>query len=258
VATKVDWSTLSPHLSIVDQDSHRSTNVPLDQNSPEFPWITKDTDFIEWESDEKPQALWLSGHRDGMKEVTSQVIHYAKEKAIQSNGCALYFFCASAREVRRSIATIFAHTLLRQIVCFSGGDGQAITTAFLMSLLEGHIQRNLPGFKKDDSLDTTVKRILDVPDEDLRIALVKAIAVAKLRDLSLIIDGISIATSKDDAFVRNVSFLVDHMVDARTTRFKALLTSPQHSELRGLLGHLPSIELDKERNGCASIMPVSE
>jgi hypothetical protein len=256
VAT-VDWSTLSPHLSFVDQDSHRSANLPLDQNAPEFPWITKDIDFMKWESDEKSQALWLSGPRDGMKEVSSQAIYNAKENAIQSNGCILYFFCATAGEARGSIATVFAHTLLHQIVCFSGA-GDQITTAFLTSLLEGHSQRSLSGFEKDDPLDTTVKKILAVPDEDLHIALVKAIAIAKLENLSLIIDGINIAVPKGNVFVRNVSILVDYMIEARTTRFKALLTSPQHSDLRGLLGHLPSIEFDRERNGCLSVIPLSK
>jgi hypothetical protein len=243
-------------LSIVDQDSHRSTNAPLDQNAPEFPWVTKDIDFMKWESDEKSQALWLSGPRDGMKEVSSQVI--AKEKAIRSNGCVLYFFCTTAREARRSIATVFAHTLLHQIVWFSGAGDQAITTAFLMSLLEGHIQRSLSDFKKDDPPDTTVEKILAVPDKDLHAALIKAIAIAKLEDLSLIIDGISIAAPKGDDFVRNVSFLVDYMIDVGSTRFKALLTSPQHSELSGLLGHLPSIEFDQERRGSVSRIPVTE
>jgi hypothetical protein len=189
--------------------------------------------------------------------VSSQVIYNAKEKAIRSNGCVLYFFCTTAGETRRSIATVFAHTLLHQIVCFSGA-GDQITTAFLMSLFEGHIQRSLSDFKKYDTLDTTVKKILAVPDEDLHIALVKAIAIAKLENLSLIIDEISIAVPKGDDFVRNISLLVRRMMDTRTTRFKALLTSPQHFELRGQLGHLPSIELDKERNGCVSIISVSE
>ena len=188
-----------------------------------------------------------------MKEVASQVI--AKEKTIRSNGCVLYFFCASAGEARRSIATIFAHTLLRQIVSFSSAGDQAITAAFLISLLEGHIQRSLSGFKKDDTLDTTVKKILTVPDEDLHIALVKVIAIAKLEGLSLIIDGIGITVSRDVTFVRNVSLLVRRMMDAGTTRFKALLTSPQDYELGRLLGHLPSIEFDQERKGCAPIIP---
>jgi hypothetical protein len=254
---KVKWSTLSSQLSFIDQDSHRSTNVPLDQNTPEFPWITKNIDFIKWESDEKLQALWLSGPRDHMKEVSSQVIYNAKENAIRSNGCVLYFFCATTREAQSSIATVFAHTLLHQIVCFSGA-GDQITTAFLTSLLGGHIQRSLSDFKEDATLDTTVKKILAAPDNDLHTALVKAIAIAKLENLSLVIDGISILGPKDDVFVRNVSFLVDHMIDAGTTRFKALLTSPQHFELRGLLGHLPSIEFDQERNGCLSIIPITE
>jgi len=249
VATEIDWPTLRGQLSIVDQDKHRCTIVPLDQKAPKFPWITKDMDFLKWESDEKFQALWLSGPRNCMKEVSSQVI--AKEKAFRPNGCVLYFFCAAAREARGSIATVFAHTLLHQIVCYSGAGDQAIPTAFLMSLLEGHIQRSLSRFGEDDDLETTVKNILDVPDEDLHIALVKAIAIAKLEDLSLTIDGINIAVSKGDTFVQNVSFLVDHMMDARTTRFKVLLTSSQHLELGGLLGHLPSIELDRERKGYA-------
>jgi len=128
-----------------------------------------------------------------------------------------------------------------------------------MSLLGGHIRRGLSGFKKDDTLDTTVKKILDVPDEDLHIALVKVIAVAKLEDFSLIINGISIDISRNVTFVRIVSLLVRRMMDARTTRFKALLTSPQGFELRGFLGQLPSIELDQERKGSAPyLLPVTK
>lgn len=254
-------------MSVVDQGTtYRSTYVPVDQNSPDFPWVTKNIDFTKWESDEKQQALWLSGACDaGTKEVSSQVIYNAKKKATQSNGCVLYFFCATATESRDSIATVFVHTLLHQIVGFSGDEtAQAITTTFLTSLLDGHIRRSLSGFKKDDPLVKTVERILDAPSYDLHIALINALAKAGPQHLSLIIDGISIAAMKGDVFVRNVSLLVNHMIAAGAvgavgaTRFKALLTSSQYSELKGFLGDLPSIQFRQEREGCLSMIPETE
>jgi len=248
----VDWDILSPHLSVADQDKHRSTISPLDRNEPKYFWITRNIDFTQWESDENWQALWLSGPHDrGMKEVSSHIIEATKEKAIQPNSSVLYFFCSTATRAQGSIATVFAHTLLHQIVCSSSADkAKTIATTFLRSLLEEHIrQRRLSRFKKGDSLPTSVKDILNVPDNELHRALVEATKAAKIQDLSIIIDGIDIIL-QEKVFVQNIYLFVKDMISA-APKFKALFTTLQNVDLQEMLGRLPCtcIEYDKERKG---------
>jgi hypothetical protein len=250
VETEIDWNTLSDQLSIADQDKHRSTISLLDRNEPKYFWITKNVDFTQWESDENSQALWLSGpsHR-GMKEVSSHIIGVTKEKAIQSNSSVLYFSCSAETATRGSIVTTFAHTLLHQIVrSLSDGKARSIAATFFKTLLRGDFRRSSVRFEQSDSRDTTVKKILNLPDDMLHDdlvgkALVEAIRGAGIRVSSLIIEGVEGAV-----FVQNVYFLVKHMMDA-DPKFKALVTSPQSTDLQKMQGTLPCIEYDKERQG---------
>jgi len=246
-----------PHLSVADQDKHRSTISPLDRNEPKYFWITRNIDFTQWESDENSQALWLSGPHDrGMKEVSSHIIEATKEKAIQPNSSVLYFFCSTATRAQGSIATVFAHTLLHQIVCSSSADkAKSIATTFLRSLLGEHIRqrRRLSRFKENDSLSTSVKTILDVPDNELHRALVEAIRTAEIQELSIIVDGVDITSPGGGVFVQNIYFLVKDML-VTDPKFNVILTSIQNADLQNTLGRLPctSIEYDKERKG----MPI--
>jgi hypothetical protein len=246
-----------PHLSVADQDKHRSMIPPLDRNEPKFFWITRNIDFTQWESEENSQVLWLSGpHNRGMKEVSSHIIEAAKEKAIQPNSSVLYFFCSTATMTRGSIATVFAHTLLRQIVCSSSADkAKSIAVTFLRSLLGEHIRRwRLSRFKENDTLSTSVKTILGVPDNELHFAIVESIRIAEIQELSIIIDGVDITSPDGEVFVQNVYFLVKDMMVTHP-KFNVVLTSIQSTDFQNTLGRLPctSIEYDKERKG----LPIS-
>ena len=245
VETKIDWDILRGQLSVADQDRHLSTISPLDWNEPKYFWITKNIDFTQWVSDASSQALWLSGpdHR-GMKEVSSLIIGAAKEKAIQPNSSVLYFFCSTATTTRGSIATVFAHTLLYQIVRSSSADKtKLIAVAFLKALL-GDLSR----FTESYSPSAMVEAILNVPDKELYKPLVEAFQTAEIQELSIVIDGVDITVQEDRVFVQNVYCLVKHMMNLNS-KFKALITSPQNSDLQNMLGRLPCIEYDKERKG---------
>jgi hypothetical protein len=248
VEKEINWRILSSQLSVADQDKHRSTISRLDWNEPKYFWITNNVDFIQWKSNKSSQALWLSGpdHR-GMKEVSSHIIGATKEKAIQPNSSVLYFFCSTAATTQGSIATVFAHTLLHQIVCSSSDDKAIqIAKAFLKSLL--HVQRDFSLFKKNHSLSETVEIILRAPASELRGALVAAIKIAEFQQLSIIIDGIDNTTQDEETFVQFVYFLVRHTTNTNS-KFKAFLTSSQNPDLLNTLGRLPGIEYDKERKG---------
>jgi len=213
--------------------------------------MTKNIDFTQWESDENLQALWLSGlDQRGMRVVSSHIIGAAKKKAHKPNGFVLYFFCSTATEARGSIATVFAHTLLHQIICSSSDNkAKAIVVAFLKSLLEAHSQRQrLSRFKKSDSLSKSIEILLNVPDNELHRALVEASRTAGIQELWIIIDGIDIITPEDNVFVQNVYCIVKHMMDS-IPKLKALLTSSQNSNIQNILGRLPCIEQDRERQG---------
>jgi len=253
VEAEIDWDVLSGQLSVVDQDKYRSTVRLLDRNEPRFFWITKNIDFTRWESDANLPALWLSGpHNRGMEEVSSHIIGAAIEKARPSNGSVLYFFCSTATKGRGSIATVFAHTLLHQIVTSSSADkAKSITAAFLKSLLGEHIRRRRSSrFKENDSLLVSLENILDASDDELRRAFVEATGTAGIQELSIVIDGIDITIPEGVVFVHTVYSLMKDIVHANP-KFKVLLTSIHNTALQNTLGMLPCayIEYDKERMG---------
>ena len=225
-------------LSVVDQDQYRSTMPPFDFNNPNFFWITKNIDFAQWESVDTPRALFLSapfGH--GTTEVCSQIIELAKKKARETNGAALYFFCSSAPQSRRSATLI--HTLLCQIIC-SSSDGRtnSIAAGFLNALIGGHYQRS-PDIREDDSVDETVRKLLDAPDSELLEALAEAIKKAGIQELSIIVDGLQENTG--------VASGIFELLSEASPKSKLLLTS-QHPLERTPYG-MASIEYGKERKG---------
>jgi len=245
VDKEINWEILSSQLSVADQDKHRSTISRLDWNEPKYFWITKNHDFTQWESNKSSQAFWLSGpDHCGMTEVSSHIIA-AKERAVQPNSSVLYFFCSTATTTRGSISTVFAHTLLHQIVRSSSADkAKPIATTFLKSLLG----ENLLRFKGNLSPSTLVETILDAPDRELHRALLEAIKKADIQELLVIIDGIDITAQEEVVFVQNIYSLVRHTMHT-SPKSKALITSSQNSDLQNTLGRLPYIEYDKERKG---------
>ncbi|KAF8536540.1 hypothetical protein BDD12DRAFT_781372, partial [Trichophaea hybrida] len=79
----------------------------------------------------------------------------------------------------------------------------------------------------------------------------EATKIAKIQELSIIIDGIDITVPEGVVFVHNVYSFVKYMVDANP-KFKVLLTSSQNANLQNTLGRLSytCIEYDKERKEC--------
>ncbi|KAF8541192.1 hypothetical protein BDD12DRAFT_531320 [Trichophaea hybrida] len=233
----IGWDQLSRQLSVIDQDKHRSPISPFNRNEPNHFWISKNIDFTQWESADPPRALLLSapfGH--GSTEVCSHIIN--QEKVSGENGPVLYFFCLSATKAKRS--TSLTHTLLYQIVSCSSENANSIAAAFLNTLVGRHFQRCTPDFKEDDSLDTTVKKVLDAPDNELIEALAEAIKKAGIRKLTIIVDSL---------WGDIASLLIENILEA-TSRLKALLTSRQNTSLGEIPDGILFIEYNKERNEC--------
>ncbi|KAF8531950.1 hypothetical protein BDD12DRAFT_902622 [Trichophaea hybrida] len=242
IKTKTDWTMLRGHLSIIDQDQHRSEILRHDWNEPKFYWITKNIDFTQWESANDSRALFLSappGH--GTTEVCAHVIDLAKENSSQTNNSVLHFFCSTATEY--TLSTVLTHTLLNQIVCCSSaGKADSIATAFLNTLLGGHFRQRKQDFKEDDPLNETMKKILNAPENVLMEALAEAIKKARIQNLSIIVDGLW-----GDIAYWLVKLIMSVM--QATPKLKALLTSAQNPDGKILDGML-CIEYDKERQEC--------
>jgi hypothetical protein len=232
----IDWDTLSDQLSVIDQDEYRSTISPFNWDEPENFWISKNIDFMQWESANDSRTLLLSAlFAHGMTEVCSHFIDLAK--ASPTNGPVLYFFRSSVSKVRHS--TCLTHTLLHQIVrCSIAGKANSIAAGFLSTLVNGHFRRRSSDFGEDDPWDMTLKKILDAPDDELIEALVEAINKAEIRELSIIVDGLW-----EGAADRFVQFTMDSKL-----KFKALLTCQPHS-LQNLPDRILCIEYGKERKG---------
>jgi hypothetical protein len=221
-------------LSVADQDEYQSTISPFDWNEPKNFWITRNLDFTQLQA---PLALLLSApHGHGTTEICSHLIDVIKKKAARTNGSVLYFLCSPPTEARCS--TILTHTLLSQIVCCSSaGKANPIAAAFLSTLVDGHFQQRSQNFREDDTLDTTVEKILDAPDNELIRALAEAIKKAGIQELSIIVDGLQ----------EDIVCWLFQLIRRATSKLEALFTS------RHPCGKVPDgmayIEYDKERKG---------
>jgi hypothetical protein len=172
-----------------------------------------------------------------MTELCSHIIDLVKEKASQTNSSVLYFFASSTTKAKSF--TDFTHTLLHQIVCCSAGNADSIAATFLNTLPGGYFQRCTQAFMEDDSISTTIEKILDAPENVLIEALVKAIVNAGIQDLWIIVDGMS-----EDI----VNLVVKHIMRA-TRKLKALFTIDESPTYGGIRDRLICIEYDKERKG---------
>jgi ankyrin repeat domain-containing protein 50 len=252
----VDLDLFLPMLSVVDQEKHKSTIPPLDYEHPMFCWIFKNIDFVQWNSASCPEVLWLSGPpKRNIHQVSSYIVDREKNRALDTQHLVLYFFCSAAAR-KRSIITAFVHTLLYQIVCCSPTDrGILIVRSFLHSLLDGTLEKKEDPnwkqiFKEGDTLDSSIKKILNAPANALWTALVAVLSEEQQRDLWVVVDGLDKVEHQYGEFIRGVREFVANLLN-RTLKFKALLTSRPQAEIKEVFNEVLCIEYNKERKGLA-------
>jgi len=177
-----------------------------------------------------------------------------KSEVLKTQNFALYFFCSTAI-IEKSILVVFVHTLLHQIVsCPPIERGILIVRGFLHFLLEGIFKKEAApnweqqDFKKKDSLDTNIKKILDAPAHELWAALEFVLGDEQQRQLSVVVDGLDKIKHQKSEFIREVRTFIEHLQKS-TLKVKALLTSQPQTEIKELLDGLLCIECDKERKG---------
>jgi hypothetical protein len=249
----VDLNQFLGLLSVVDQEEHKSTIPSLDCEQPNFFWVFRNIDFEQWLSASCSQVLWLSGP---LRCSIHQISSYIVDKTSETQHSVLYFFCSTASK-EKSIAVIFVHTLLYQIVCSSPLDKKlSVVRTFLHTLVEQVLKRDptsdpeLSLFKVEDSLDTTMKKILNGPIGELWDALQTILADEYKQELSIIIDGLDKVEHQKVEFIKGVCEFIKHLQERNLT-VKALLTSRPQAEIKEVLDGLPFIEYDKERKGSA-------
>ncbi|KAF8540115.1 hypothetical protein BDD12DRAFT_777518, partial [Trichophaea hybrida] len=248
----VDLDEFLKMLSAVDQKTYESTIQPLDRELPEFYWIFKNCDFIQWESGVAP-VLWLSGPTDrNINQVSSHIVRLAMDAISESPHFVLYFFCSTIVR-RRSSVTVLIHTLLYQFICYLPRDRRrAIIKAFLRTLLDSIFIREPSRFKDEDCVDT-VKKILDASNSELWDALKAALDAEPERKLTIIIDGLDRVEDQKPEFIRGLRTFVEYLLE-RPLKPKALLTSRPQDDVRDILDNLLCIEHDKERKECLNTL----
>lgn len=244
-----------PVLSVPDQDEHISTIPRLDRDSSMFYWIFKNMDFKQWSSATCSQVLWLSSLPErNINQVSSYIVDQEKNTTLRTDHFVLYFFCSSAIG-RKSIVSDFVYTLLEQIVCCSLMDRRVlIIRSFLHSLLVKAFSNTAPhwkgrGFRKEDSLNEKIKKILNAPANDLFTALVAVLHNGEQQSLSLVVDRLDKVEHQRDDFIRGVRALVNHL-EQRISKVKILLTSRPQAEIKDILDGVLCIEYNREREEC--------
>lgn len=236
------------------QESQKLKFQLIDYNQPRFYWIFRNVDFHRWESSNSESegnshVLWLSGPSGRrMSQASSFVIDRANEDASRAKGTVLYFFC-SAVKWEDSIFISFIHTLLHQIIRHATAtDAKPFVTVFLNTLLGRIFRRDPLRFLEGALLRTTIANILDASSDELWEAITIVLEMQEIGKLTMIIDGLDRIRQQRTGFIAGVLTLMEHLIET-IPQFKAFLTSRPRSDIRNVIGRLPSIEYDKERRG---------
>ena len=251
-----DSDQLLRHLLAVGRDYHRSHMKSSScRELPRFYWIFRNMDYEQWWSAKGSQVLWLSGPADcDISDASSCIVDLAKEISAEAKHSALYFFC-STKPTRVSIAVIFVSTIVSQLVCRWPQLKEQVANIFLHTLLNTLLsEENLKwsDFKRGDSVEATVKKILQAPSEGYWSALRAVMGLEHRQELYLVIDGLDKAGQE---FIRGVHFFIESLQGCPST-IRVLLTSRPQADIKEILGGLPCIEYDKERKGLIALFLI--
>jgi hypothetical protein len=263
IVDRVRSDQLLRHLPAVDQEGHRSRTLPSSCDQPEFYWIFKNMDFEQWQftNGSKVKALWISGPAERhISDAASHIVDLAKETHSEALHSVLYFFCSTA-PTKIPTAISFVSTIVHQLICSLPQLKEKVTTVFLRTLLDIILREEplsnleLSRFKRDDSVEATVKKILEASSGGYWGALRAVLDIERDRGLSLITDGLDRTEHQNYEFVREVCVFLEDLRGRRSTT-RVLLTSRPQATLKEILSELPCIEYDRERKGLIYIISL--
>ena len=265
VVDGVGADQLLHHLPAVGQPDPESSTEPSSHDLPGFYWIFKNVDFERWQSSKGFQVLWISGPAESrISNASSRIVNQVMKASSESGAkhSVLYFFCSAApRKV--PIAITFISTIIHQLVRSLPEPEERVATVFLRNLLDtiltdepllGH-QEERSRFKRDDSVEATVKKILKTSSDGYWSALRAVMeSIDSEHRFSLIIDGLDTRAERQEGeFVSDFTRFLDFLRE-RPTATRVLLTSRPQAGIKEILSGLPCIEYDRERKGLISIV----
>ncbi|KAL7929878.1 ankyrin repeat-containing domain protein [Trichoderma chlorosporum] len=241
-------------LPAIDQGVYNLEEPSPDCGTSESYWIFRNADFKHWDTSDSSQILWLKGPPEcNIRKAASFILHQEINKPSKTPRLVLYFFC-SAASVRGSSIAVFIRALVHQIISNSPQAKQvSIIHRFLRSILTTTFNRPSPNLLRrfsPNNPDSSIKSLLEAPDDSLWTALWAVMPTEQSLELSIIVDGIEHVRDRRSKFVRRVREFAEHL--QRTSKVKILLTSGLEPDTAQILDGLPHIEYDKERNECLS------
>ena len=259
VVEGVGTDQLLHHLPAVCQHDPEFSTHDL----PRYYWIFKNMDFERWQSTDGFEVLWISGPAacrisDASSRIVDQAMKTSSESGAQHP--VLYFFCSTA-PTKVPIAITFISTIIHQLLRSLSGLKEKVTTVFLRNLLDTVLrdeplldQQELSRFNRDDSVEATVKKILQASSDGYWGALRAVVkCIDREHRVSLIIDGLDNAEHQGDEFIQKVLRFIDFL-RGRPTTTRVLLTSRPQAGIKDVLSGVPSIEYDRERRGLISVV----
>ena len=249
----VSSDQLLHHLPVVGQQDLKSPAQPPRHDSPKFYWIFKNVDFERWQSTRSSEVLWISGPAEcHIPEASSCIVKQVRETPSGVQHLVLYFFCSTS-PMKTPIAITFVSAIIRQLIS-SPDLKEKVASVFLYSLLgttlgKGPLtSQDLSHFKREDSVEVTVKKILRASSDGYWGALRAVMSIYANQGLSLIIDGLDNAKHENHKFIQEVRAFIE-ILRERPTTTRVLLTSQPQAAIKDILSGLPYIEYDKERKG---------
>ena len=251
------------HLPAVDQQDPKSLTQPSSHDPPRFYWIFKNMDFERWQSTRGSEVLLISGPAESrISEVSPRIVKLLIETASELQHSVLFFFCSDA-PVKTPIDISFVSTIIHQLVSSSPELKEKVASVFLRTLLETILReepltdQELSRFKRDDSVEATVKKILRASSDGYWSALRAVMNIDREHRLSLIIDGLGRAGHQNHEFIKEVRAFIEDLRERPTTT-RVLLTSRLQAEVEAAFSGLPCIVYDRERKGLIHFLFIRE
>jgi hypothetical protein len=254
-------------LLVADQNAHKPKVESHDLDHPKFYWVFRNMDYNRWFAQDSG-VLLLSGPTSCvLDQISFHVLGLMEKGCFENDRIVLNFSSPDGATrgngpIRRSetkeTVTIFAHTLLHQLISSTTKEGKTRIPAaydFLCHLLDSIDDlRLLARFRNIGQGDplAVIREVLDAPDTTLCDALGKVLEGEK--DLRIVVNVSDNMRGREGNYIAAVSTFIGRLSE-KNPGLKALLTGVPADDSRMTLGGAPCIRIqyDKERKGLIAL-----
>lgn len=249
---EVNWHQLLDLLPVGGYTHHQVRDMLENYDHPNLHWALKNIDFEQWNLNEGPRVLYLTGHpsEDNLNQLSSYVL--GREKAA---GYHFLPLLCSHMMTATTVATFLYIFLLELVYCSPDAQKAPIIQSFFSKVLERPGNIHLEGWREKKFskriFSKYMKKVLEgVTTNDILDSLKRAFDFEGHKRLLVVIsnlDAIESVNRSDSCILP----LIQHL--QRRPHIKILVTSSEKPKFVTPYENFLHIEYDRERQGWSSV-----